>query len=174
MSSRIWSREDLRNILMAIYAARIPSEAPPPAAAERLYRWGCRAAIQSLLLAFGLPLQLLDQAAQYPRQILPSSTAATDHWWLEDLEHIIAAVYRSAISTPIDDPDAPSIEPYRQGFGEVIAGLLQAIGSQQEPHHWLEQTLADRYWVFVSDQNTSPRLIGSQVRVKDTSPSEEA
>ncbi len=175
MASRIWSRQDLRNILLSVYAAHVPlleeAAGPDTTAGPALYRWGCRAAVQSLLLALGLPLQALDQAGQQPAPAAAGD--GTEHWWLEDLERIIAAVHRSAVSTPVSDAEAPSREPYLQGFGEVVAAVLQAIGSEQDPHQWLRQTLADRYWVFCSDQNASLRLIGSQWP-PDTVPSGEA
>ena len=116
MPSRMWSREDLRNILLAVYAAKfspLPELAPDqeaPEDSERLYRWGFRTAIQSLMLACGLPLQLLDQAAQHPA-LVAHDDQATQLWWIEDLENIIAAVYRSAISTPLRDLDQLIVNP---------------------------------------------------------------
>ena len=170
MPSRMWNREDLRNILLAIYAARfaaLPEPDPGQDEAEdgeRLYRWGYRTAIQSLMLACGLPLQLLDRAVQQPAPTVPEDQA-TQLWWIEDLENIIAAVYRSALSAPLRDLDQPALQEYRRGFGEVIAAVLEAIGSRQEPRRWNEQIQADRYWVFTPEQSASaetpPKVIGS-------------
>jgi hypothetical protein len=167
MPSRIWSREDIRNILLALYAARLsPLDHGAGDDAgldpqERLYRWGCRVAIQSLLLACGLPLQLLDQAVEHPVPLESDRTGASQHWWMEDLENIIAAVYRSAISTPIQDPDRPKIELYRQGFNDVIVAVLQALGSHQDPQRWVDEVRADREWVFPyepTDLEAEPRM----------------
>jgi len=166
MSSRIWSREDIRNVLVAIYAAKLRPENGPIEEGDaddeaRLYWWGCRAAVQSLMLAFGLPLQLLDQAVQQPAPSPAQSGTATEDWWIEDLENIIAAVYRSAVSTPLHDAGSPAAACYRRGFEEVITLLLQAIGSPQNTHRWFKQVRADRYWVFVPDRDDSVKTIGS-------------
>ncbi len=172
MPSRIWSRDDLRNILLAMYAAKFsqmaePGAAPEAGSAEALsYRWGYRVAIQSLMLACGLPLQLLDQAGRQPPPLPQETSASTQHWWIEDLENVISAIYRSAISAPVHDPDLPNIEGYRQGFDEVIGAVLQAIGSFQSPKRWLDDVRADRYWIIVAEQGpaegTTPlRIIGS-------------
>jgi len=116
------------------------------------------------MLACGLPLQLLDQAAQHPA-LVAHDDQATQLWWIEDLENIIAAVYRSAISTPLRDLDQPALQEYRRGFGEVIAAVLEAVGSRQEPHRWYEQVQADRYWVFTAEPasraETPPKVVGS-------------
>ena len=95
-----------------------------------------------------------------------ASLAATRRWWIEDLENVIAALYRSAISTPNRDPDLPDTEAYRQGFGEVIRAVLQAIGSRQDPSQWLAEVRADRYWIIGADPKavegaSLPRIIGS-------------
>lgn len=172
MPSRIWSREDLRNILLALYAAKFSQLAEPGAASEPedaaalSYRWGYRVAIQSLMLACGLPLQLLDHALQQPGSFPQEQTASTQQWWIEDLENVIAAVYRSAISAPVRDPHMPDIEGYRQGFGEAIGAALQALGSQESLERWLADVHADRYWIFIAEQGTTeettpPKIIGS-------------
>jgi hypothetical protein len=170
MPSRLWSREDIRNILLAIYTAKFPSLAQDDVeggdASARLYQWGCRVAIQSLLLACGLPLQLLDRPGTRPRPVHPGSPASTQHWWIEDLENVIAAVYRSAMSAPIRNLDQPEVECYRQGFGEVIAGFLEAIGSRADPRRWYKEVQADRQWIHTPDQlapgqESPPKVIGS-------------
>ena len=170
MPSRMWSREDLRNILLAIYAARFPplpelaSEQDEMADGERLYCWGYRTAIQSLLLACGLPLQLLERAVQQPAPVVHQDQS-TQLWWIEDLENIIAAVYRSAISASLGSLDGLALQAYHRGFGEVIAAVLEAIGSHQEPHRWYEQVQADRYWVFAVEQygrgDVPPKTVGA-------------
>ena len=181
MSSRVWSRDDLRNILLAIYAAKFPqvAEAKQSEAGgspEVLsYRWGYRVAIQSLMLACGLPLQLLDHAVHHPGPIPQESSASTQHWWIGDLENVIAAVYRSAIAAPARDPDLPDIERYRQGFGEVIGAVLQAIGSHETPERWLADVRADRYWIITAEQSllegtARPRIIGSPAEEGETLP----
>lgn len=169
MPSRMWSREDIRNILLAVYAAKFPPLGPGSAAAadsEPLYRWGCRVAIQSLLLACGLPLQLLDPSAGGPSTVDRGSPGATQHWYIEDLENVIAAVYRSAVSAPIPNLDQLDVENYRQGFSEVIAAVLEAIGSRADPRRWYNEVQADRYWIYTVDQgspgqDSPPKVIGS-------------
>jgi hypothetical protein len=167
--SRMWNREDLRNILLAIYAARFSLPLDPdlssegPEEKERLYCWGFRTATQALLMAFGLPLQLLDRRVQQP-VLVADDNESTHVWWIEDLENIIAAVYRSAISASLQDLDEPALQEYRRGFGEVIAAVLEAIGSHQEPQRWYEQVQADRYWVFAESDDLTPpppKLVGS-------------
>ncbi len=163
MSSRIWSREDIRNILLAIYAAKIlPGEGvsteDSTGTAYRFHQWGCRAAVQSLMLAFGIPLQLLEHAIRRPVSPLQISTTSTEHWWIEDIENIIAAIYRSAASAPLQDP---TYVEFYQGFGEVISAVLQSIGSRQDARRWLEQTISDRRWVFPSEGSSSVKLVGS-------------
>lgn len=167
MPSHIWSRDDIRNILLAIYAAKLPAaemsppqESPGAAKEERAYLWGCRVAIQSLMLAFGLPLQVLDEPGRLPPPASATDDLSTEHWWLEDLENVVAAVHRSATSTPVRDPDPQVVQPYLQGFTEIIASVLQAVGSRENPQHWLEQTLSDRYWEFLSERDAPFRLIG--------------
>jgi len=169
MPSHIWSRDDLFNILLAIYSAKLPPPQEAPAVAstpevqarDRLYRWGCRAAVQSLMLAFGLPLQLLDPQAKPPGPTPSRGSRSTEHFWLEDLENIIAAIHRSAVSTPVDESDLPYMQYYRQGFSEVIESILHAIGSRKDLRRWLEQALSARYWDLSSEQGAPIRWIGS-------------
>lgn len=168
MGSEIWSCEDIRNILLAIYAAKIlpepDTEGGPMAAEERFYLWGCRVATQALMLAFGLPLEQLDRITHQP----PSSrrgrrtASSTDQWWLEDIENIVAAVYRSAISAQACQEPSPQTDRYYQGIGEVISALLQALGSRQDPRRWLRQASADRFWQEKLEPAKSPRLIGGK------------
>jgi len=79
------------------------------------------------------------------------------------------AVYWSAVAAPLHDLDRPALQAYRQGFGEVIAAVLEAIGSRQEPHRWYEQLQADRYWVFAAEQygpaEAPPKTVGAASQV---------
>ncbi len=165
MGSEIWSCEDIRNILLAIYAAKtLPepdTEGSPMPAEERFYLWGCRVATQALMLAFGLPLEQLDQITRQPASPRKRSrnTSSTEHWWLEDIENVAAAVYRSAISARACQEPSPQIDRYCQGIGEVISALLQALGSRQDPQRWLKQISADRFW---QEPARPPRLIGGK------------
>lgn len=168
MTSRVWNRSDLWNILLSIYATKLQpfdvapaaDDSPGAVSGERLYRWGCRAAIQSLMLAFGLPLHLLDQASPQPLERLPG--IGTRSWWLEDLENVISALYRSILSTPVRDLNYPSAQLYRQGFSDVVEALLRALGSEEDPGHWQQEVLEDRAWDLSADEGGGPvRLIGS-------------
>ena len=185
MPSRVWSRDDLRNILLALYAARFPQLAGAEPAddadsAEPLsFRWGYRVAIQSIMLACGLPLQLLDQAVQNPGPIPREHTASTHQWWIEDLENMIAAVYRSAVSAPNHAPRVVDLEGYRLGFSEVIRAVLQAIGSRKDPTQWLAEVHADRHWTIGADPGAAaeasrPRIIGSASAESEPLPPGEA
>ncbi len=168
MGSEIWSGEDIRNILLAIYAAKTSPEPDtgdsPTTSEERFYRWGCRVATQSLMLAFGLPLEQLDQIPRASSRRRPKTTSGTEHWWLEDIENIISAVYRSAISVQACQEPSPQTDRYYQGIGEVVSALLQALGSRQDPRRWSKQVSADRFWR--EPTGLPPRLIG-----KETEPS---
>jgi hypothetical protein len=157
MSSQTWSRNDIRNILLAIYAVKSPTlvdsaaEKPAEPTGEDLYRWGCRVAIQSLMLAFGLPLKLLDESVEGALPALKPGGAITEHWSIDDMENIISAVYRSALSAPILGTTPSNVQHYRQGFAETIEAFLQATGSRKNPQRWLEQMLRDRDWVYLPD-----------------------
>jgi len=179
MSSRIKSREDIRNILLAIYAAKLPppgeEKAPESNRDSRLRLWGCRAAVQALMLACGLPLRILDQAGQILPPDDPATPPATSqHWWVEDLENVIAAIYRSAMSTPVQDMERPHVEQYRRGFGEVIVAFLEAIGSYKDPCRWLDESPADRQWIFpyeptgLEGGESWMNVVGSPVEGPDT------
>lgn len=165
MGSEIWSGEDIRNILLAIYAAKtIPepnAEGGSMAAEERFYLWGCRVATQALMLAFGLPLEQLDQVTHRSASSRrgPRHAACTEHWWLEDIENIVAAVYRSAISAQACQQPSPQTDRYYQGIGEVISALLQALGSRKDPRRWQKQLSTDRFW---QEPLIPPRLIGEK------------
>ncbi len=167
MGSEIWNCEDIRNILLAIYAAktlsRLDAEAEDGStdAGERFYLWGCRVATQALMLAFGLPLEQLDQIAHrpVPSRRQPPNAPSTEHWWLEDIENIVAAIYRSAISARSCQQPSPQTDLYYRGIGEVISDLLQALGSRQDPRRWLKQISSDRFW---EEPAGPPRLIGGK------------
>lgn len=132
MKTRSWSRDDVRNILVALLAAKAGPllSGPPPAGAEA-YAAGCRAAMQALLLALGFPPETLESPVQTgpvtPRGVI------TQLWLLEDLENLIVTLYRSTISVPRAFHSLG--EMYRQGFAEVCQELLAALGSsvQLEP-----------------------------------------
>jgi len=174
MSSNIWSRDDIRNILLAVYASKLPpgkeeAEGQAADAGERLYQWGCRAAVQSLMLAFGLPLQMLDKAMKRPARASRESDSSTEHWWLADIENILAAVYRSAISSPAY-PASPGRAEYHRGFAEVIEATLQALGSQLRLQQWQDEALAERSWIFPWEQESPVRLFGSTGDEEEVSP----
>lgn len=166
MASRIWSREDIRNILLAIYAAKLlptgdTAESEDAAAADRFYLWGCRAAIQSIMLAFGLPLQLLDQLLQEPSAARHPEPGTTEHWWLEDVENVVSAVYRSALSAPVPDLSMPHLQCYQHGFGHVVDAFLKAIGSRKNPQRWYQQALSERQWIFPQEGEAPLKWVGS-------------
>jgi hypothetical protein len=165
MSSNIWSRSDVQNILLAVFAARLPvveaisTDRPPETEKTRFYYWGCRVAVQSLMLALGLPLQSLDPGTPSSLPVKPSGKGTTEHWYIEDLENVISAIYRSVMSTPVGGTDQVQLSYYRQGFADIIEAVLHAIGSEEDPQDWSEQSLDARRWDF--SEEGSPKTIGS-------------
>lgn len=144
MPTQVWSRHDIRNTLLAIYAAKLAdlsSLAGEEASAETLlarsYRWGCRAATQLLLVAFGLPLDSLEPATSQRPSPSPVVTGRR-HWWLEDIERLVAGIYHAAITQPAGEPD--TVEGYRRGFSDLIEAFLIAVGSQESTLRWRQDT----------------------------------
>jgi hypothetical protein len=55
MERELWSREDLRNAILAAYYAGVASQPAPDTPGSRRYAEGFRAALSALALQFGLP-----------------------------------------------------------------------------------------------------------------------
>lgn len=163
MPAHIWSRRELSDLLTAIYASKVATLALraqnneyADMALDPSYFRGCRAAAQSLLLALGLPLEVLNPALPEARRVETESGARRHHWWREDLEYLIAGIFRSALSAPSEDPARQ--EGYRRGFADFVEALLIAIGSPKDPHRWLEEAAAETSpgWTFLGEAPCLP------------------
>jgi hypothetical protein len=55
MERELWSREDLRNAILATYYAGVAAQPATDAQTTRVYADGFRAALSALALQFGLP-----------------------------------------------------------------------------------------------------------------------
>ncbi len=154
MGSHNWDRDDLRNILLAVYATKSTFLGEESSS----YRWGCEVAVRSLLLALGLSPSLLDDPAAAPLRSSP-----TERWWIEDLENILSAICRSVLSTPAGEADAGRFAAYRQGFSDTVAAVLEAIGSMEDPRDWWEAAQREqRRWREAdSPPRAAPLLPGS-------------
>ncbi|MGB9723815.1 MAG: hypothetical protein ACP5OO_09745 [Chloroflexia bacterium] len=81
MRSRLWNREDIRNILWSIYTAQLSHWREPGTQAgdiqkERFFIKGCRVAILTLMMALGLPLESpVPPAPYWKASILPPDAA---------------------------------------------------------------------------------------------------
>lgn len=81
MRSRLWNREDIRNILWSIYMAQLshwrePGTHTEDIQKERFFIKGCRVAILTLMMALGLPLESPVPPAPYWKAgILPPDAA---------------------------------------------------------------------------------------------------
>jgi len=131
MTSTVWLPREMRSILLGIlntqarHFAHAGTESPDEE--EQAYLDGCRSAVESLLLAFGIPLPAAPLGSTSP-EVPDAVSLSHDSWVPQDMANILNAMAFSASSGPWARAAEGAAGAFHRGFMETLQTAAQAFG----------------------------------------------